>query len=637
MRESSRDNSAEGWVDNPKKAMQAIEQARSEMNADRNLGEFYSALRLARPVDVMGTGTMTTTSGPVFADPFIAATRALGYNQTLEVTDACTASICQALRPRVEPVAAKADIARMCTLLNRVVDGVIESSGFVAEATLAWEDCYDIPNGYVFFETDTQTKEITCRRVNGNYVYFRRSEGRKPIHISMDEPMSREVLIARFPEHEEAIRSVASWYYKNVIGVDPPSKGSPDTVRVSRLWRRKVGEEKGRFIICLENGTVLNGKADDPFNTGEDWDYDFFPFAVARCRFDKEGFGGVPIVRYIAPHHLAIIRLANIAEDSFKGAVPVVFAHKNSGVNTWSNTPFRFQKWDGADKPKVEATNPVSDQVLARIEYHDAKSYAQVGINKAIGAGQAPKGVTAAVAMREIVELADARKAEFQKHWESMWRQAGHIIVALAREIGKVKVAPTDVNGELMSEIDFKAIKLDRTDYRISYGVSSVLSKTVAGLMSDLSELKDLGFIDTLDMAEAIGNKVPDIQSVVDRVTAPKRLAAKMVQTAIEQGEIPLPPSASQGQDGLDAIVVLGHQAWCQAMLNPERYTPRQFEALRRLTKIAQAKKGQPLPAAPTIAPAAPMAPDALVGVGTPVAVPQAAPAPLPGPVPPSQ
>jgi hypothetical protein len=633
MRASSTDNSGTGWLEEPKKARQVVDAARAEMLSDINLGEFYSALRLARPTDVSGSGAMTTTMGSTFADPFIAATKALGYNQTLEVTDACTASICQPLRPRVEPVAAKPDIARMCTLLNRVVDGVIEASGFTAEATSAWEDCYDIPNGYVFFETDPSNKEITCRRVNGNYVYFRRCHGRNPVEMYMDEPMSREVLIERYPDHEGAIRKVGSWYYKTVAGVDPPSKGSPDTVRVSRLWRRKVGKEPGRLLVVLENGTVLNGDAKDPMKVGEEWGYDFFPFAVARCRRDKEGFGGIPVVRYIAPHHLAITRLANIAEDSFKGAVPVVFAHKNSGVNSWTNTSFQVKKWDGSDKPHIEPTNPVSDQVLARIEYHDAKSYAQAGINKAIAGGQAPKGVVAAVAMREIVELADARKAEFQKHWESMWRQAGHIIVALAADIGKVRVSSTDVNGELMNEIDFKAIKLDKTDYRISYGVSSVLSKTVAGLMSDLGELKDLGFIDTLDMAEAIGNKVPDIQAVVDRVTAPKRLAAKMVQTAIEKGEIPLPPSSAQGQAGLDSIVVFCHQAWCQAMLNPDRHTPQQFEALRRLSKIAEAKKGAPLPQQQTIAPAAPMAPNSLVGVGTPVNPMALPPAPMP-PVP---
>ena len=614
-----------GWLDDPRKATAVAESCLAAANADRWATRFYLQLRYARPTQTSPTGPNQGGS-PMFIDAFTSSVKQLGYNQLLEVTDAGTAGICEKLRTRVEPVAARPDIARACTLLSRLQDGVLDYTGFYEEATSAYEDSYCAPLGGVLLEVEPSTHAFSARRLDPLSMGWHRSEGSKPVHFYCFEAMAREVMAERFPKFERDIERAVSWDYETILGVDPPTSGAANTIRVTRAWRRKVGDRPGKFVLSIGN-VVLNGDGQ-----GEEWDYDFFPVVFARTRFDHKGFGGVPVARFIAPHHMAINRLARIAEDSFKGAVPVVFAHALSGCNDWKDSPFQLRKWDGPSPPKVEATNPVSQQVLARIDYHDAKSYAQVGINKAIAAGQAPRGVVAAVAMREIVELADARKAEMSKHWESMWKQAGHIIVALANEMKKVKIASSkDVTGDLLDEVNMAELKLEKADYRISYAVTSALSKSVSGLLSDYSELKDLGFADTADMASAIGEKVPDVQATVDRVTAYKRLAAKMVQVALERGEIPVPPSAQQGQQGLDAIVTLGQQAWCQAMLNPDRYLPENLECLRRLIRLALAKKGAPLPQPQMIAPAAPMAPNAIVGVGTPAA-PPVGPAPMPGP-----
>ena len=597
-----------GWIEDPRKATQVAESCLASMNADRYAARFYLQLRYSRPTQTSPTGPNQGGS-PMFIDAFTSSVKQLGYNQTLEVTDAATASICEKLRTRVQPIAAKPNIDRMCTLMSRLQDGVIDYAHFHEEATSAWEDAYCVPLGGVLFETEESTHEITSRRLDGLSMAWHRSEGRRPVHFYAFEAMSRDVLIERFKEHERDIERAPEWDYETILGVDPPTTGTANSIKVTRAWRRKVGDQDGRFVLAIGN-VVLK---DVP------WPYDFFPIAFARTRWDHKGFGGIPLARYIAPHHMAINRLARIAEDSFKSAVPVVFAHKLSGVQDWNDAPYHIRKWDGPDRPKVEPTNPVSQQVLARIDYHDAKAYAQAGINKAIAAGQAPTGVVAAVAMREIRELADARKAELAKHWESMWEQAGHIIVALANEMKKVKISPAkDVNDEFFDEIDMGTINLEKTDYRISYAVTSALSKSIPGLLSDYSELKDLGLVDTDDMAEAVGAKVPDVQASVDRRTSAKRLAAKMVQDALEKAEITIPPSSQMGQAGLDAIVLLGSQAWCQALLVPGRYAPENMEALRRLMRLAVAKKGAPIPKPQAVLPAEPMQPNALVGVGTP-------------------
>ena len=589
------------WVEDPKLLNQTIEELRTEANSDRHTSRFLLQLRWARPTNVVPTSTSAST-GRAFLDDFISIVKQIGFNTFLEVTDACTAKICQPLRPRVIPVAAKPDIARLCTLLNRLQDGVLDTCDFLSEATQAWEDAYCTPVGVVLFEIEPQTKEIRCHRVDPLSVFWARAEGRNPVHLYIVEAVSRMVLVERYPERESEIMAAQSWNYETVMGVDPPGSADSDTVCLNRGWRRKLGEEDGRFVVSV-GATVLNGDGE-----GESWPYDFFPVSVFRSRWDHRGFGGVPMGRYIAPHHMAINRLARIAEDSFKGAVPIIWSHQDSGLNELSDIPYQVRKWKGVIRPEVSQTNPVSEQLLRRIDYHDMKAYAVAGVNKALAAGQKPAGINSGVALREFIDLADARMNEYQKHWEAAWRQAGHIIVALANELKRVKVrSRADANGELMEEIDVKSIRLDRNDYRITYKLTSSLSKTLPGLLSDLGDFRDLGLIDQVDMAEVIADKAPDLQATMDRTTAPRRLAAKMVQTALEKGEIPVVPSAQQGQAGLDAIVLLGSQAWSQAMITPGRYPAENLEVLRRLIRVAQAKKGAPVPAVQPVPPGRPI------------------------------
>lgn len=608
-----------GWIEDPRRLENVVDSFATQMNADHYHTRFYLQLRYARPTNVTtgSGGSVGMLQAPVFTDAFNSIIRQIGYNTFLEVTDACTAKICQRLRPRVIPVAAKPDIARSCTILNRLQDGVLDTCDFLSEATQAWEDTYCAPCGFVLFEEDEALGEIRCEHSDPLCWYWDRDEGRHPIHLYNREAVSREILIERYPDFEKEIRSAPQWRPPSIIGVDPPTANESDTVKVCRAWRRRVGERDGRYVVTVGK-TVINGEPSARKDGGEAWPFDFFPVAVFRNRWDFRGFGGVPMGRFVTPHHMALNRLARIVEDSLKGAVPIISSHQDSGVNRLSDVPYQIMKWKGALEPKVIPTNPVSQQALDQINYHEMRAYAIAGVNKALASGQKPAGINSGVALREFIELAEARMSEYQKHWEAGWRQAGHIVVALAQQLKKVKVIGRDsANFEIFEELNIGDLKLDRNDYRISYGLTSALSKSVPGLLADLGEFKDLGLVDQIDMAEAVGDKVPDIQAAMDRVTAQRRLANKMIQDALETGKV-IAPSARQGAEGLNAITYLGSQAWAQVMLSPDRYKPENVEALRRLIQAAEAKKPAKIPAPAAVRPGSPVSPDAIVPIGQP-------------------
>ena len=604
-----------GFVDEPTLLAKTYEDWRGQGTSDRLLSRYYLQLRYARPSGDIISQTGAVQSVPAFVEGFVSAVRQVGYNIFLEVSDGCTAKVCQPLRPKVIPVAAKPNIARQCTLLSRVQDGVLEKSHFLQEATQAWEDSYCYPLGLVLFELHPVSGEITCRRVDPALAAWPRGEGRDPIHFAIAEPVSRSSLLSCYPEFKEEILAAERWEPESILGVDPPRGMTADVVKVLRGWRRKVGDENGRYVVTL-NDIVLNGDKTTRKRAGQEWPYEFFPFAFFRNRWDHHGFGGVPMGRFVAPHHQAVNRLARIIEDSLKGAVPMISSHKDSGVNEVSDVPYQVLKWKGSVEPKVVPTNPVSEQALRRVDWHENKCYEIGGINRALSTGKTAPGITSGVALREVRSLGDERASQYAVKWEEGWAQAGHIVVALAKEAKKIKLKRP--NQDVMEEIDLTALDIERGDYRISYGVTSVLSKSVPGLLADLEDLKNLSWVDKTDMAQAVGDKIPDIASITDRVTASRRLAAKQVQDALEEGTITVPPSARQGQEGLDAIVIFGNQAWCQAMLNPERFSEENLAVLHRLIKCAEAKKGAPIPSMQPIMPGNPIPAGATMPIGQP-------------------
>jgi hypothetical protein len=383
---------------------------------------------------------------------------------------------------------------------------------------------------------------------------------------------------------------------------------------VSHGWRRKLGDEAGYYVKTC-GGIVLNSDGQ-----GEEWNYDFFPFAAFRNRWDFRGFGGIPMSRFIAPHHLALNRICRIIEDSLKGAVPLALFHKDSGVDEFTDIPFQQIPWEGMIPPQIVPTNPVSQQALEERNYHRDMIYSLAGVNRMLAAGQKPAGVTAASAIREVIDLADARLSEYQKFWEAAYRQAGHIVCALVNDIKGFSVK-AGANADLMEEIKASDVKLDKADYRIQYGITSALSQTVPGRMQDAKDLQDLGIIGRPGVARIIGEKTPDVSREVDMITAPLRLAEKMVENALEKGVMPIPPGEMQGQEGLDAIVLLGSQAWSAAMINPDMYEPKNLEVLRRLIVMAKTKKAGPVPGPQPVMPASPIPAGAVVPQGTGVGV----------------
>jgi hypothetical protein len=522
-----------------------------------------------------------------------------------------------------------------------MVDGVFETSDFLAQATQAWEDAYCVPVGLVRFRVDMSTKQIIAERSDPTGWYWHRAEGRNPVHLYHEEQVSKTVLCEQHPEFEEQIMDAPPWSPVKLMGVDPAALAmnkDEATVRVCHGWRRKLGDEAGYYVKTC-NGVVLNGEIDKKRGAqGEEWKYDFFPVAAFRNRWDFRGFGGIPMGRFIAPHHLALNRVCRVIEDSLKGAVPWFTYHKDSGLNgdEISDMPWQGVPWEGPQPPTVFTPNPVSQQALSERDYHREMIYAIAGVNRMLAAGQKPAGVTAASAIREVIDLADARLNEYQKFWEAGYRQAGHIVCALVNDIKGFKVK-AGASAELMEEIRLSDINISRDDYRLQYGLTSALSQSVAGRMQDAKELQDLGIIGRPGVARIVGEKTPDVAKDVDMITAPMRLAEKMIENALDKGAMPIAPGPSMGQEGIDAVIMLGSQAWCSSQINPSMYPARNREVLRRLVAMAKTIKAGPAPAPQPVLPAAPIPAGAVVPQGLAAPMPAPTPAPAPMPAPPQQ
>ena len=344
------------------------------------------------------------------------------------------------------------------------------------------------------------------------------------------------------------------------------------------------------------------------------------------------GAGGVAIARLAAPYHRWMNQLVLYAHESFKGNLPKVVRHATTIMNQGgtSNIPFNELIWDGPQAPQVIAGNVVSDQVLNYIPQVGAFAHQHLGINENMATGMKPAGVNSAPALREYRGFVDQRLNGINERWAQLWADIGKAYVGIGSEHLKNETFVTRcVGSEALQEIKWSEIDLKRNKYRMQFDVTSGLSNTVAGKMQDVGELMDMGQIDAVDAGIMLKSAVPDIAAATDEAFAPRALARKLIDDALDDNY--QPPSSTYGPEFLNSCVLIGTRRLCKATADGNR-TPEQLESLRKFIRCAQRKLKAPIAPLPAVVPvpSVPAVPEnAIRGVGM---VPPAGPAaPPPG------
>ena len=552
----------------------------------------------------------------------------LGFNLIRELVDGMAARVCRQMACKVITVGGDSTLQQQSARMSRLIDGLnAENNTREVLETMLIDACTSrgFGAGKVYF--DEVAEEIKFERIDPMSVFFRFSEGPKPRNLWVQSTVPREYLQDTYKSKADELARVPGGRRTMIAGVEPPGINTEDTVLVNERWKLHRGDnDKGRWIMTCGQIVLEN----------EPYPYDFHQVILLRVLPDFIGAGGVALARIGAPFHRWQNQLVRVAQESFQGNVPRVVRHVGTTINGGgvSNVPFAETVWEGPQKPDIIPGNVVSDQLLNFIPTLSHQGHVATGVNEQMASGMKPTGINSGAALREYTQFADARMNGPNERYAQAWADIGRAYIGIGAEHYKSKAVVVRAPGSAMLlEIKWSDVDLKKNKHRLQFQVVSGLSTTVPAKMQDVGDLQDLGLADAIDAAEMLKADVPDIAAFAERITAPRRLAQKMVEDALDG--IVQQPSALYGPDCLNAIMLHGSQCLARVVLDGN-HTPEQMEVLRLLLKATRRKLQGPLPPMPAIAPiqSAPGLPEGAVRAPGVQGPPQPMPPPAPQPMP---
>ena len=237
-----------------------------------------------------------------------------------------------------------------------------------------------------------------------------------------------ERLTQSYPGHREAIESAIESRDQLNLAYNE-TFGRVEMVPLFEAWAMKVGDEVGRHIACLRDGTVL---------VDEEWDETEPPYAFFHASPSMVGFWGTPPMEYVYDEILKLNEIIATCDFAHTHTDKRVHYVEESAISDISEIEgVRGVKVVRVKRagyvPQMENPAPFNRIDLDLLDVHDRGIARTLGIDEMHSAARSEPGLPSAVAQREAASRFDDRAADGHRAY-TQW-----VAVDLARHILKAQ------------------------------------------------------------------------------------------------------------------------------------------------------------------------------------------------------
>lgn len=461
-------------------------------------------------------------------------------NLIQSVCDTATALIAKD-RPRARFMTDGAEFTeyQRAQLLEKFVFGVFQEVDVWDKAVDAFRDATIFGTGCL--KVFAAGGRVAIERVLVDEVFVDELEcmgGGMPRQLMHRKFVSRDVLCALFPEHEEAIENATEERLN--VGA---RQSNPDLVEVI---------EAIHLPACRLDGDDEE-EGEDPYELDEDERADWYPAHGGRRTIaipglelpllDEEwlepefsylfytwtklpvGFYGQGLAAELAPIQLQLNKLYRFvgrAHDLY--AIPRIFLNRLSRINPHHLTNEIGAIVEYTGQPPVFLTpQAIGPEVYNWIDQLVARGYRRAGIGEDTAGAVKPAGVESGVAIREVTDRSSGRFIIQAQRFEDLIKHCARWTV----KIGKQIAAEGDEyhstwSGHTVSQrIKWSDVDLDDQSYVVKVEMSSILGMTPAGRLQSVMDLFSQGFIDKAEARQLLQH--PDLEKSDDLANAAKK------------------------------------------------------------------------------------------------------------------
>lgn len=423
--------------------------------------------------------------------------------------------------------------------------------------------------------------------------------------------IDRTQAMEAWPDHAEEISKLTN----TSVYLNAAQKSVSDTITIIEAWRLPVGEKPGRHVIVTDSSILYD----------EDYEQDFFPFAVIRYSPRLYGFYAQGMAEQLVPLQVEVNRtLISIQRSLYLGGTHKIFVKAGSKVikSHFDNMIGTIMEYAGDTPPQYVVPQLVQPEIYAHLENMIQKGYQQPGVSQLSSSGVKPMGLDSGKAIRSYEQFQDQRFQTVSNSYDQFAVQVSRNDVAVAKHIyehiGSLKVK---VPGKrFIEEIDWKDVDMENDEFHLQIYPVSKLPQDPEGRLASIQEMMQSGLL-TPESGRRLLD-YPDLDAEESLWTSATDYLNKILDEMADDGKF----TAPEGYDNLQKARELALQRYNEGKLN--NLSEDRLDLFRQFLKqIDVLLTPPPMPMDPNAVPQAPGSPSPDQGMGAPQ-VPPTAPTP---------
>jgi hypothetical protein len=300
-----------------------------------------------------------------------------------------------------------------------------------------------------------------------------------PLFIGHYEYIERNTLLELYKDKSDIIEQASA--VEKTGGTHPR-----DLIKVYEGYRKKVGSDKGRHIIAISSGSLI----DDEYMEED------FPYVVIRFQDDLMGWFGIGIAEMLSGIQAEINKTTTKFQTNMNLlSVPYLLKHRSSEVHDeqlLSNEEARLVEWSGNIKPELVVPNAISSQEFEYLENLFSKAFEIAGISQLSVTSQKQPGLNSGVAIRTHLDVETQRFSLISKRWERLFIDISKQIIKLAQRISERDEAGYKIqypDKQFIGEINFNDVNLQENQFVLQISAASALPLSPAGKLERVVEM----------------------------------------------------------------------------------------------------------------------------------------------------
>ncbi len=376
------------------------------------------------------------------------------------------------------------------------------------------------------------------------------------------------------------------------------SEGRDDRVLVRESWHLRSSKRAtdGKHAITINGRTLLF----------EDYERDYFPFAVLTYKDPLAGFWGEGLACEAAGYQVEINMVSEMIRSAhYAHPMGVWLVPNNSGTldTDYGNDELCVIKHTPGFPPQHIAPNPLHPQQYQYLADLRRDAMGDSGVSQMSAMSQKPAGIIAAKALNSLDDNESQRFALFSANWSSFHVEIAKRVVDLYSDIAEEHSDYSLRAKKRGGFVDMKwsDISLSSDDYVMQTFPASMLGNTPSAKLQNVYDLFDRGVIDATRFLQLLD--APDLEADTDLETAATMLVDEQIEFMLDADD-PKAPDVFQSPEpfmNLKYALSRAQQHYCLEKIHgtPPEYLALLQDYMRATKKLLddQAASAAPPPA----------------------------------------